>query len=373
MKKLLTVMAAALAVGCGSNSSTEVGSANFTATPLNVTYVDQNASLRGDVTLGRDVFVAPFARLDGAVQVGDRSNVQDNCSVEGAVSIGPDSAVAHGARVVGPARLVGKNFVGFNSLVEGATLEEGAFVELLARVGPGIRLRGMRVLPGKNVTNQAEADDPSLGKVAPVGQPQADFLAGVVKVNVELAHGYNVLTRSQGALTGLGPNPITQFTPLSVLPSIAGQFVNDPAFRNRVVGNVRLEDSVAELATKMGFRDSVRADEGQRIGLGRLGSMGDEVTFHALEDTGVECGTGCHFGRHSVIHGGADDTVGSDGTHLGDNVRVGDYAIVFRSDLASGCVVGERAVVDRCQFPAGTVIGPREVWVGNQRQGLVEW
>lgn len=373
MKKLLTVMAAFMAVGCGTDSSTEVGSANFTATPLNVTYVDQTASLRGDITLGRDVYVAPFARLDGAVGVGDRSDVQDNCSVEGAVSIGPDSAVAHGARVVGPARLVGKNFVGFNSLVEGATMEEGAFVELLARVGPGIRLRGVRVLPGKNVTTQAEADDPSLGKVAPVGQAQADFLAGVVKVNVELANGYNVLSRSQGTLTGIGPNPITQFTPLSVLPRLAGQFVNDPSFRNRVVGNVTFDDTLAELTTKMGFRDSVRADEGQHIGFVRLGGMADEVTFHALEDTGIECGTGCYFGRHAVVHGGADDTVGSEGTLLGDNVRVGDYAIVFRSNLGSGCVVGERAVVDRCQFPAGTVIGPREVWVGNQRQGLVEW
>jgi carbonic anhydrase/acetyltransferase-like protein (isoleucine patch superfamily) len=281
--------------------------------------------------------------------------------------------VAHGARVVGPARLEGKNFVGFNALVEGATLEQGAFVEILARVGPGVRLRGMRVLPGKNVTSQAEADDPSLGKVAPVGQAQADFLAGVVKVNVELANGYNVLQSQQPTLTGIGPNPVTHFAPLSLLPQIAGQFINDPSFRNRVVGNVRLEDSVAELSTKMGFRDSLRADEGQRVGLGRLGSMSDEVTFHALEDTGIECGTGCHFGRHAVVHGGADDTVGSDGTVLGDNVRVGNEAIVFRSILGNGVVIGDRAVVDRCEFPAGTVIGPREVWIGNQRQGSVEW
>lgn len=373
-KRLHLLLAASLLTGCGSNSSdVSAGSNNFTAQPLNVTYVDQTASLRGDVTLGRDVFVAPFARVDGTVQIADRSNVQDNCVVEGTVSIGADSAIAHGARVLGPARLEGKNFVGFNSLVDGATLESGAYVDIAAHVGPGIRLRGMRVLPGKSVTRQAEADDPALGKVTPLTQAQADFLAGVVKVNVELANGYNVLARERGTLTGIGPNPLTHFTPLSVLPIIVGQYTNDPAFRNRVVGNVRLEDPLPQLAAKMGFRDSVRADEGQHVGFGVLGSMGDEVTFHALEDTGIECGTGCHFGRHSVIHGGADDTVGSESTELGDNVRVGDGAIVFRSILADGCVIGERALVDKCDFPAGTVIGPREVWVGNQRTGTVEW
>jgi hypothetical protein len=45
--------------------------------------------------------------------------------------------------------------------VDGAWLEQNTAVSVFARVGPGVRLRsGMQVLPGKNVTTQAEADDP---------------------------------------------------------------------------------------------------------------------------------------------------------------------------------------------------------------------
>ena len=67
---------------------------------------------------------------------------------------------------------------------------------------------GFIVLPGKNVTTQAQADNPALGKVRPITEADRLFNAGVVEVNVGLAREYSRLAREdKSAVRGINLDP----------------------------------------------------------------------------------------------------------------------------------------------------------------------
>ena len=69
-----------------------------------------------------------------------------------------------------------------------AGVEAGAVVGALARVGPGVTVpSGMYVLPGANVTTNAEASQPSLGKVEPVPAAIFSELNSTLSRNMALA------------------------------------------------------------------------------------------------------------------------------------------------------------------------------------------
>ena len=79
-----------------------------------------------------------------------------------------------------------------------------------ARVEPGIVIHsGIKVLPGKLVRTQAEADNPLLGKVALVTAADRTFMEGVIHVNENFAREYTRLFRRRGlnAVLGVGVNP----------------------------------------------------------------------------------------------------------------------------------------------------------------------
>jgi len=108
-------------------------------------YVDLQAAVIGDVTIGAGSSVWPFAVLrgdqDNYVTLGRNSNVQDNsvlhvtpehpCIVGDGVTIG-HRAVVHGCRVMNNVR------IGMGAVVlDGAVIEEGAQVGAGAVVPPG--------------------------------------------------------------------------------------------------------------------------------------------------------------------------------------------------------------------------------------------
>jgi len=108
-------------------------------------YVDPQAAVIGDVTIGAGSSVWPFAVLrgdqDNYVTLGRNSNVQDNsvlhvtpqhpCIVGDGVTIG-HRAVVHGCRVMNNVR------IGIGAVVlDGAVIEEGAQVGAGALVAPG--------------------------------------------------------------------------------------------------------------------------------------------------------------------------------------------------------------------------------------------
>lgn len=392
MKPRVLVLAALL-VGCGSVQDFTPGFAanNNNQTPSNVTnaasFVDPSAQLQGVVVLGRRVYVAPFARITlGGSQlvVGDDSDIQDNVTIQAdlgrEVRMGAQTILAHGCTVVGPATFGSSSgaptFVGFNARIEGATLEPRSMVAARARLAPGIVLHsGKKVLPGRNVTTQAEADDNSLGKVADVTSADDRFMQGVLTVNIDLAQGYNQMAQADpNAVRGVGPDPITPLHPQQILPTFQGVGQRAPEFPNRMIGEIRLGDSFANFLTQLGQRNSLRADEGGPFNIGGGLQIADEVTLHALEHSEIDIGMNCRFGVHSVIHGGEDlNAPVPQKTTLGNNIQVGAGAVVFRSTLGDDCVIGAGALVDSCTLTAGTVVAPNAILIGNQHQGTIGW
>jgi carbonic anhydrase/acetyltransferase-like protein (isoleucine patch superfamily) len=389
------------------------------------TFLDPTGRVRrpGAVHLGQRVYVAPFARLlagrRAPVVLGDESNVQDNVSVSAdvprsiadlarlaAIGLGPDDGVrsgervilAHGSSVRGPARLGVLDggepapeedsgvFLSFGAQVDGAVLERDTTLSVLSRVGPGVRLRsGFVVLPGKNVVTQAQADDPALGKVRAITEADRLFNEGVIHVNVGLAREYSRLAREDpSAVRGINIDPGgNDFDRTRDAPSVesalcTGPSVRRPQFRNRVIGDACFADTVAELGTAMGRRISIRADEGGPLGVGEIARMGNAVVFHALEGTDLRVGDRVRYGRRVVVHGGGrpalDPHTGRPApTVVGDDVRLGAGAVVFRSLVRNRVRIGAGSAVVGSELAVGQRIPPRTVYVNDDVFGPVEW
>ena len=358
---------------------------------LNNTYIDPTVQFirPSNVEIGGAVLIAPFVILDatnGPITIGDDSDLQDNVQIVSSgdgISIGDNVIIGHGASVLGSAK-IGKagglpTFVGFNSIVDGAILEEDSMVLHLAKVAPGITIRsGIAVNSGAFIQTQAEADDPSLGKVTSVTSGQRTFMEDVLHVNVQLAEGYDQLYFQGGilALLGINLNPATDFNPIESLPTIGSSGSEAvTSFRNRIIGNVTLANSLAQLNLVMGNRDSIRADEGSPFVFGTISQISDNFTAHALEGTGIVAGNNNQFGFHSIIHGGEDTSTGSTtlGTTLGSNIIVGDWSVVFRSTIQDGVTLGSYCFIDNTLITAGTVIPDRAIYIDNVFLGFVQW
>ncbi len=355
------------------------------------TFIDPTVTLisPANMTLGKKVYVGTFATLDasaGTISIGDGSNVQDNVSITagpGGVVIGDSVILAHGVTVQGNARIGEAGgepvFLSFNSFIDGATLEPDTIVMALGRVGPGVVLHsGMAVLPGKFVQTQAEADDPSLGKVTLVTAEDHEFIEDVLHVNTSLAKGYARLYLEQGfaALLGVSRDPGgSDFNPVSDTPTFAGVGRTSPLFRNRIIGQVDLADSLEQLDAVTGNADVIRVDEGEPFEFGTIAGLGDRFTAHALEFCELQVGNNFRAGFHSVLHAGEDDGNAdpTERTVVGDNVTMADWSVVFRSTIGAGSTIGFRALVDGSQLAPNTVVPDRAIIVNNVLVGTVEW
>jgi carbonic anhydrase/acetyltransferase-like protein (isoleucine patch superfamily) len=176
-------------------------------------YVHPLAAVIGNVTLGKNVMVSPFAAVRGdegqPLYIGDDANVQDGVvihaletemngrpieknqvEVEGkkyAVYVGSRVSLAHQVQIHGPSAVLEDTFVGMKTLVFRATVGRNCVVE------PGCILMGVtvadrRVVPaGSVVKTQAQAD--ALPEVTD-DYPLKDLNKGVIHVNTHLAKGY---------------------------------------------------------------------------------------------------------------------------------------------------------------------------------------
>ena len=94
-------------------------------------YIAPNATVVGDVQLGKDVNVWYGAVLrgdSGTITVGEGTNIQDNCVIHEKTTIGAYCTIGHGAIVHGCT--VGDNtLIGMGAIVlNGAVLGEGCLV-----------------------------------------------------------------------------------------------------------------------------------------------------------------------------------------------------------------------------------------------------
>jgi len=130
-------------------------------------FVHPNATVTGNVTIGRDVYVGPGAAIRGdwgGIVIADGCNVQENCTIHMfpgvTVHLEPSAHVGHGAVVhgahIGESALIGMNAVVMDHAVVGA----GSIVGALCFVPSEMRIPERSVVVGnparvvKQVSNE---------------------------------------------------------------------------------------------------------------------------------------------------------------------------------------------------------------------------
>ncbi len=165
-------------------------------------YIDPSARLIGNVVVGANVYVGPYAVIradevdaDGVVKpisIGDESNVQDGVIIHAVggteVKIGRGCSLAHGCVVHGPCILGDGCFVGFKAVVYDCVLGDGVFVGTSAVV-QGVELgagslvgAAMAILSGEDVAESVKT----------TGQKEIQFMQRIVNANLALVKGYFV-------------------------------------------------------------------------------------------------------------------------------------------------------------------------------------
>ncbi len=394
----------------------------FGAKSAAATFIDPSVHVANPyaVIVSPGSFVGPFAKLDatsGVVKIGGTSAILDNVSITAnpsrartrgdvpEIRIGSQVVIDYGATINGPAVIGGfdaagaPTFVGPGAVIDGGDVQAGAFVSALARVGPGVTVpSGMKVLPGANVTSQAEASDPALGKVTPV--TVAD-LAGHWKsltTNLSLRVGYATLYQGQSATgvnpgiaagtTGIfngnlaavtgannepgSPTATTPYLPPGALPKFPTPHrgligARLPSFKARVTGNAPITQRARFMQSNMGLQNSIRADQGQPIGIGSIAATAAGVTINSPDGGALTIGQGFTAGARAVILGGAAGTK----TVIGDDVTIGPGAVVQGTSLGAGSTVGPLAYLLNSSFPAGTNIPAGAIYVNDALVGYV--
>jgi carbonic anhydrase/acetyltransferase-like protein (isoleucine patch superfamily) len=389
------------------------------ATPSNnASFVDPTVSISNADTaiLGYQDFIGPYALLDGrdgAIKVGDYSDVLDNASIIAnptgngtptTVMIGDSVLIGFGAKIEGPSTIGAfysasqPTSIGAGAFVDGATIEPGAIVSPRARVGPGVTVpTGIKVLPGANVTTDAQASDPELGKVVPVTSSDIATITKTLSENQSLAAGYATLYQGNSATgTNPGPDPAVSgvyngdlatvlgsgfepgpssasFEPTQSAPSfetphqgLRQQPLN--LFPGRITGGVKISMRIWQAAHHLGRANAIRADQGQPITIRSISLTGPHVTINS--HLGGTLMNGAHFvaGSRAMILSGPNVNA-----LIGNNVNIGGSAVVDRTSLGSGSRVGAGAYLLESTFPADTVIPPGAIYTKNKFEGYVQW
>ncbi|MFN6536419.1 MAG: acetyltransferase [Nostoc sp. EkiNYC01] len=378
-----------------------------TAPSESATFVDPTAIITnpGNISLGERVYVAPFANLNATtapISIEKDSNVQDQVRITASgtgVEIGSRVIMAHMATIKGAAKIglqgstgpftdlntntqfnndIPETFLAFNCEIDGATIERNTVVNFLSRVGPGVTLpAGKVVLPGKEVITNLQANSGSLGKVANLTAADVALMEGIIEVNKAFAKGYTELARADSTnVTGINYAPVTSFNP-GGLPQLAGNITRNPNFRNRIIGNVVLEDSLTSLNYKIGNRISLRADEGHPFNVGQIAGMANDVVFHALETTSLTLGDYIGYGPRALVHGGrqvVNGVANGPETSIGNFVGLGPNSVVFRSVIGSKSAIGQRSAVFNSTVPSRTYIRSKVIYADNGNMiSSVEW
>jgi carbonic anhydrase/acetyltransferase-like protein (isoleucine patch superfamily) len=389
------------------------------ATPSKkASFIDPTVTIQNgnSVVVSFQSYVAPYATLDarsgGAIKIGDGSNVLDSARLVAnpghayrapQLLVGNNVSIGFGAEVLGPSTIgsysdsAAPTEVGARAVIDDATIEPGAIVSPLARVGPGVTVpSGYRVLPGMDVTTSAEASNPKLGMVVAVTSSDLAALKLNLTDSQGLAAGYTNLYQG-GSATGASPgaNPAIGGIYNGYLPNVEGaspspgpsyvggtkkegpEFLTPNRgltgsllynFPARVIGPAEFTGQRAlQVALHLGRANSIRADEGQPITIGSIAHTGRHVTISSPLGGSLAIGEDFRAGNDAVILGGTAAKA-----KIGDDVSIGSGAVVDTTSLGSGSTVGAGAYLLDSSFPANTVIPAGAIYVNNKLQGYVQ-
>jgi carbonic anhydrase/acetyltransferase-like protein (isoleucine patch superfamily) len=181
-----------------SNPKTSWNSEERMPTVSATAYVDDAATVIGDVRIGAQVYVAPSVslRADEAtpIIIGDECNIQDGAIFHGlkgsSIELGKRISIAHGAIIHGPLKIGNDSFVGFNSVIHASTLGKKCFV------GHGAIVIGVKLADGKFVPHGALVDSQDKADaLGSVPDSLKHFNEEVGDVNNEFADEYNLQGR----------------------------------------------------------------------------------------------------------------------------------------------------------------------------------
>src|SRR3954447_10122490 len=118
-------------------------------------FIHPNATVTGNVVIGRDVYVGPGAAIRGdwgGVEIGDGCNVQENCTVHMfpgiTVVLEPSAHIGHGAIIHG-ARIGRNTLIGMNAVVmDNATVGEECIVGALTFVPADMQIPSRKLVVG---------------------------------------------------------------------------------------------------------------------------------------------------------------------------------------------------------------------------------
>ncbi len=343
-------------VAIASDSSELVRLSQPIQVKVNESFISPLVELFGNVSVGRQVFVASntVVRADPETQIciGNETNLQDNilflalhnspapaasCG-EISSSTGEHSSIAHQA-IVKNSQIGNFTFIGFHAQLNNVVLEDGTFVLHGARL-ENVRIKRDRLVPiGAVITTQAQADALPLKT-----EENAEFQNEVLEVNEEFAEQYVELFESEGfdGVTGASRAPATSWNPNPVSPTLGDNIQLDEFVR--LVGDVRIGSN-----SIVGQRTSIRADEGAPIVVGDGAVIEDRVTFHALKGTSIRIGSNLKTSDNVVFHGPLE---------VGNNLTIEDDAILFRSTVGNNVTIGTKAIVVGVTLADGAVVPP---------------
>ncbi|MFZ5989632.1 MAG: carbonic anhydrase [Bacillota bacterium] len=176
-------------------------------------YIHPKASVMGQVKIGREVFIAPFASIRGdeglRIYIGDHCNIQDGAVLHGlknfhlgenivdrsifidgepySIYIDNRVTMAHQCQIHGPAHIDSDVFIGMQAFVYNSIVNEGAVLEPGSKVMGVVVPKGRYVKAGQIINSQEEAD--ALPQITPDYKFKG-FNQKVIDVNIELARGY---------------------------------------------------------------------------------------------------------------------------------------------------------------------------------------
>ena len=156
-------------------------------------YVDEQSTVIGNVTIGKDSAIWPQVVVRGdinSIKIGDRTNIQDGsilhvthasefCPSGYALSIGNDVTVGHSA-VIHACTIKDTVLIGMGSIIlDGATINSECMLAAGSLVGPGKELESGYLYVGSTAKKLRELSDREL-----------DFLLYSAKGYVDLKNQY---------------------------------------------------------------------------------------------------------------------------------------------------------------------------------------
>ncbi len=344
--------------------------APYGATSSTISFIDPTVKVHNGqhASIGQKSLIGPFATIDargGTIQIGDGSAILDNSTLvdapgggvkPGSILIGNNVEIGFGATVEGQSTIglsksstsTTPTSIGPNALIDNATIQSGAIVSALARVGPGVTVpTGYVVLPGANVTTNAQASDPSLGMVRKITTADQTLVTQQLAHDSLLAAGYASLvdgdsttgTTGVGMTKGVYLQDQTTITGIGLEPGSANGVTFEPSkstspqfqsptqdlapgtlytFPARITGRAFFSARPQAVKHKLGQKNAIRADDGQPISFASAPSTGNAVTINSPAGSTTTTSSG---GITTQVTGGA--------INIGSGIQVAGRVVIL--------------------------------------------